>query len=177
MYANVEDEENGPYVPPELTNETQDDFNRSMHTITVDTREHPDNETTFRMPVWLRESSKSFHWHWVPFPLRQAGRAVARWVKGPIPPRDLLFKPVFPHVQELPIKYLDAFLPKRPQKVILLMVIYTAWFLSWFLVLLRSVSAGNIEGYGRPSAISCTASFWYVTMFISVLFIYLFSCS
>ncbi|CAL5865812.1 uncharacterized protein PFLUO_LOCUS18 [Penicillium psychrofluorescens] len=120
----------------------------------------PDVEAGSVLPVWLRESSKSFRWQWVPLPLRKAGRATARWVKGPDPPHMLLLKPLFPRIQELPVQYLDHFFPKRKHKISLLMLLYLSWFLPWFLVLLHSRSSGYIEGYGRPQTLSCATNFW-----------------
>ena len=114
------------------------------------------------LPVWVRESSKSFRWGWVPLPLRKAGRAVVRWVKGPVPPHVLLLKPLFPNIQALPVRYLERFFPKRRHKVALLLLLYVAWFVPWFVVLIHSRSAGYIEGYGAPQTLSCTTTFWSV---------------
>ncbi|KAK2763103.1 hypothetical protein FQN54_009737 [Arachnomyces sp. PD_36] len=75
---------------------------------------------TLPVPVWLRESSSSFHWRWVPLPIRNAARATAKWVKGPQPPRELRIKPLFPKIQEAPVKLLDRFFPKRKYKLGLL---------------------------------------------------------
>lgn len=163
MYEGTRDEERGVFVPPPLTDdESNDDSDPQRHILAVDADELEDGTTSFRIPVWLRESSKTFRWGWVPLPLRKAARATVRWVKGPDPPRDLLFKPLFPSIQELPVKFLNRFFPKKRHKIALLLLLYLSWFLSWFLVLLHSSSSGNIEGYGRPKPISCSASYWYV---------------
>lgn len=120
----------------------------------------PDVEAGSPLPVWLQESSKSYRWTWVPLPFRKAGRATANWVKGPDPPHTLLLKPLFPRLQELPVQYLDRFLPKRKHKIFLLILLYTSWFLPWFLVLLHSRSSGYIEGYGQLQTLSCASNFW-----------------
>ncbi|OJJ48963.1 hypothetical protein ASPZODRAFT_13702 [Penicilliopsis zonata CBS 506.65] len=112
------------------------------------------------LPVWLRESSRSFRWRWVPLPLRKAGRAVVRWVKGPVPPRELLLTPLWPRVQELPVRGLEKLAPKRRHKIALLLLLYVAWFSPWFSVVLHSRSSGYIEGYGRPQTLSCTSNLW-----------------
>ncbi|PGH01112.1 hypothetical protein GX51_05428 [Blastomyces parvus] len=116
--------------------------------------------TTLPIPVWLAESSKSFHWKWVPLPLRKAGRSTVNWLKGPNPPRVLLLNPLFPSIQAMPIKLRDRFFPKRKYKIGLLLAVYFAWFLPWALVLRNSASGGHIEGYGKPAPISCGASYW-----------------
>lgn len=112
------------------------------------------------MPVWLIEASKDFRWHWVPLSLRKAGRSTVRWLRGPQPPHTLLLKPLFPHVQEIPVRLLNMVCPKRRYKIIALLFVYFSWFLSWSLVLRHSVSSGPIDGYGKPSPLGCGASFW-----------------
>lgn len=121
-----------------------------------DDPDHPDAPLTANLP----NLSGSFRSRWVPWPLRLAGWVVIRWIKGPIPPRDLLFRPLFPSIQERPVRYLERFFPKRRHKIALLLFLYSAWFLAWSLVLLHSSSAGHIEGIGKPNPISCAASFW-----------------
>ncbi|KAL1959424.1 hypothetical protein VTO42DRAFT_2227 [Malbranchea cinnamomea] len=111
-------------------------------------------------PVWLSESSKTYRWRWIPLPLRKAGRATVKWLAGPQPPRDLLFSPIFPRIQEMPIRLRDRLFPKKRHRIALLLFVYFSWFLSWSLVLRHSVSSGHIEGYGRPTSISCSASYW-----------------
>lgn len=157
MIARNQDEERGIYVAPPLTDDEGDEEDHDA-TLVFDDAEAV--ETTFRLPVWLRESSSSFHWGWVPLPLRKAGRATASWIQGPDPPHDLLFQPFFPKFQELPVKFLDRYAPRKAHKVTLLLLVYVFWLLPWFLVILKSNSSGNIEGYGRPQVISCSASYW-----------------
>ncbi|KKZ64470.1 hypothetical protein EMCG_09541 [[Emmonsia] crescens] len=118
------------------------------------------SSTTLPVPIWLSESSKSFHWRWVPLPLRKTARSTVKWLKGPDPPRVLLLNPLFPSIQSAPIKLVDRFFPKRKYKIGLLLAVYFTWFLPWALVLRNSASGGNIEGYGKPAPISCGASYW-----------------
>ncbi|KAL4888594.1 LCCL domain-containing protein [Aspergillus ambiguus] len=144
------------YIPPLL-----EDDDPSADPDASDILRPQDEETgEGYLPVWLRESSKSFRWGWIPLPLRKVGRATANWVKGPNPPHDLLLKPLFPRLQELPVRYLDRFFPKRKHKIALLSVFYFLWFIPWTIVLLHSRSAGFIEGYGRPQTLSCSSTFW-----------------
>lgn len=121
----------------------------------------PENEgDSFPLPVWLRESSKSFHWRWVPFRVRQAARAVAAWSKGPDPPQKQKIRPFFPSIQEAPAKFIAKQFPNRRHKSALLAFFYFCWLLTFVLVLNRSAKAGNIQGYGKPQSIWCGASFW-----------------
>lgn len=143
------------YVPPLF-----EDDERSADPDASEALPPDDVESGSALPIWLQESSKSFRWRWVPLPLRKIGRATAAWIKGPDPPHMLLLKPFFPRLQELPVQYLDRYFPKRRHKISLLMLLYFAWFLPWFLVLLHSRSAGYIQGYGRPQTLSCATNFW-----------------
>ena len=112
------------------------------------------------LPVWLRESSKSFHWRCVPVPIRHAARAAVAWSKGPDPPQIQKITPFFPFIQEAPAKFIDKHFPKRRHKTGLLAFFYFCWLLTFSLVLNHSAQAGNIKGYGKPQPIWCGASFW-----------------
>ena len=114
----------------------------------------------YPLPVWLRESSKSFHWRWVPVPIRQTARAIVAWVKGPDPPQTQKITPFFPVIQEAPAKFIDRRFPKRRHKAGLLAFFYFCWLLTFTLVLNHSAQAGNIKGYGKPQPIWCGANFW-----------------
>ena len=112
------------------------------------------------MPVWLRESSKSFHWRWVPVQIRQAARWVADWSKGPDPPQIQKITPFFPMVQEAPAKFIETYFPNRKHKIGLLGFFYFCWLLTFILVLHHSTKTGRVGEYGKPQAIWCGASFW-----------------
>lgn len=160
---NFHDEERASSGPAFLVDDgsPEDDHdNPPTHVLSVEVNEHEDNSGSSGIPIWLSESSSSFHWRWVPLPLRKAGRATARWVKGPDPPRDLLFRPLFPKVQEVPVRFLEQYAPKKAHKVAILLLAYLFWLLPWFLIILKANTSGNIEGYGQPQVISCAASFW-----------------
>lgn len=113
-------------------------------------------------PIWWRESSKSFRWGWVPYPIRQMVRAVVVWSKGPEPPQVQRLIPFFPHTQEFPVEAIRKYFPKIRHKAALLGFFYFSWLLSFILVLNRSASVGKIEGYGQPEPIWCGATFWSV---------------
>ncbi|KAJ5758406.1 hypothetical protein N7520_005562 [Penicillium odoratum] len=155
MIGEGRDEAGRLYVAPLL-----DDDERLVNPDNSEDFPPPDVESGSALPVWLQESSKSFRWGWVPLPVRKVGRATANWVKGPDPPHMLLLKPLFPRLQELPVQYLDRFFSKRKHKLFLLLLLYTSWFLPWFLVLLHSRSSGYIEGYGQLQTLSCSTNLW-----------------
>lgn len=115
-------------------------------------------------PVWLRESSKSFHWRWLPLRIRKAARMVAAWTKGPDPPQMQKIYPFFPSIQEAPARMIDRYLPEKRHKAGLFAAFYLCWILTFSLVLHRSAYAGNIKGYGQPARVWCGASFWFVNV-------------
>lgn len=117
-------------------------------------------ESLLPLPVWMRESSKTFHWRWVPFRIRQASRSIVKWTNGPDPPQPQKIKPFFPVIQEAPVKLIEKYLPKRGQKALLLAFFYCCWILIFSLVLVYSNSAGKIKGFGKPEPVWCGASYW-----------------
>ena len=112
------------------------------------------------IPVWMRESSKSFHWRWVPVSLRHAARSIARWSKGPEPPQIQKITPLFSFIQEVPLRLVDRFLQKRSQKVVALLVLYLSWALTFSMIIWHEANSGTIEGYGKPASIWCGANLW-----------------
>lgn len=98
---------------------------------------------------------------YIPPRIQRAWEKTKIWVKGPQPPRPWRIRPLFPKVQRAPLELLDRFFPKRKHKVILLLVFYFAWFLSFSLVMHRSAFAADIPGYGAPVNIRCTDRLWH----------------
>src|SRR2546423_10942139 len=138
--------------------DVEDSVEPQSHTLHV----HSDSESSnpLPLPVWMRESSNSFRYRWVPLPLRKAGRAAANWIKGPQPPRDLHITLWLPRIQEAPIRLLDRYAPKRRHRIMLLLVLYATWLLTWSLMLWHNSTSGFIKGYGKPASLWCGASFW-----------------
>lgn len=96
----------------------------------------------------------------IPLPVYRAWRAVVRFTKGPDPPRIYKISPVFPSVQEAPIRLLDRYLPKRRQKVTLLLGFYFVWLLTFALVLRSSAFSSDVPGWGAPVRIQCETTYW-----------------
>ncbi|KAI4114884.1 MAG: hypothetical protein LQ338_002491 [Usnochroma carphineum] len=118
------------------------------------------NGTDGPLPLWLRESSKSFHWRWVPYRLRHFARSVAAWTRGPDPPQLQMITPLFPSIQEAPVRLIARYFPRTIHRGGLLALFIFCWLLAFSLVLHHSASAGNIKGYGKPQPIWCGASYW-----------------
>ncbi|ERF76649.1 hypothetical protein EPUS_04469 [Endocarpon pusillum Z07020] len=159
-----------------MTPEYRDDENESTRNISsltdqdtdLESRDHTlhirnASDTTdngLPIPIWMRESAQSFKYKWVPLPLRKAGRATAEWIKGPKPSRELRIKPLYPQIQEAPLRLMDRYLPKQRHRICLLIASYAVWLLIWSLMLKHNSASAYIEGYGKPSNIWCGASFW-----------------
>lgn len=112
------------------------------------------------LPVWMRESSKTFHWTWVPLPVRNTARFLSSWSRGPNPPQIQKITPIFPSIQEAPIRLVNRYLPNKKQKALLLAFVLFSWTLAFSLTLHHSATSGEIKGYGTPQNIWCGASYW-----------------
>lgn len=139
--------------------DTDDDYHVPSSTL-LHVRSPSDSSESLPQPAWLKRTRKTLAYDWLPASCKRAGRAVARWVKGPQPPVELQIRPYFPSVQGVPIRILNAVCPTRKQKFILLLAFYSVWFTTWALLLKRNTGTGNIVGYGQPSNIWCGATFW-----------------
>lgn len=153
-----DDEEGHVADIPDLTDDEADSLpeSRDLHIRSASET----SETALPIPIWLRESANTFKYKWVPLPVRKASRAVVKWVKGPVPPIVLRIEPIFPKLQRAPIALLDKYAPKKKQRLILLVALYAAWFLTWSLMLKHHSTSGFIKGYGRPRNLWCGANFW-----------------
>ena len=155
-----DDEESGLREIPPLTDDESETEPQDGN-LQVRSRSGSDApERSLPLPVWLRESANNFRFKWVPLPLRKAGRATVTFVKGPIPPRKLKIEPLFPKLQQAPLRLLDRYVPKRRHRISLLILFYAVWFLTWSLMLKHHSTSGFIEGYGRPLNLWCGSSFW-----------------
>lgn len=101
------------------------------------------------------------HWARLVHPrIRKAAIWIARWTKGPNPPRIYKIRPIFPVVQEAPIRLLDRYLPKRRQRLSLLLAFYFIWFLTFSLVLKKSAFSADVPGWGSPVRLGCGSTYW-----------------
>lgn len=97
---------------------------------------------------------------YIPPRLYKAGRAVVRFTKGPDPPRIYKIAPFLPQVQEAPIRLLNRYLPKRRQKIALLVGFYFVWLLTFALVLRQSAFSSDVPGWGAPIRVQCETTYW-----------------
>lgn len=91
---------------------------------------------------------------------KAVAKAVASWVKGPQPPRELKIEPYLPKLQEAPIRLLDRYVPKQKHRACLFVALVAVWFLVWATMLKVYAGSGEIEGYGEPNYVWCGQTFW-----------------
>jgi hypothetical protein len=138
----------------------RDDDNASVHsddsaasdTILVNNSDASNEEYCFQEPYYASK--------YIPPRLQRAWRRTVVWIKGPQPPRPWKIHPYFPQIQTAPIRFLNNYFPKRKHKIILLVLFYLSWLLSFGLVLHRSAFAADIPGYGSPVRMRCSDRFW-----------------
>lgn len=111
-------------------------------------------------PRFLQDLGPYRRWKWVPPSLRRLGKKVKIWAKGPQPPQIQKIKPLFPVIQEAPIRLLDIYLPEWKHRLGLLLAFYFCWMLTFGLVFRQGMFATDVEGYGKPAEIGCGNTFW-----------------
>ena len=107
------------------------------------------------LPSWLQKTLAK-----TPSPIKCPAKATARWVKGPNPPRVWKINPLFPKIQTIPIKLMDRYLPKRMQRVWLLMAFYFCFLLCFITLINQSQYTREIPGFGDPQVLQCENSFF-----------------
>ncbi|KAL9111574.1 MAG: hypothetical protein Q9227_004062 [Pyrenula ochraceoflavens] len=77
--------ENAPRleVPPLTDDEATDVESQNGNLHVRSDSNVSDNDGTLPIPVWMRESAKSFRYKWIPVPIRQSWRSLAKWVLDP----------------------------------------------------------------------------------------------
>lgn len=135
---------------------------------TASSRTNPNFDSTSRyssqeelqIPRFIQDTQQRPRFHWLPRKPRKWANAVIDWTAGPEPPRRQHISPIFPGVQEWPIKVLDRWVAKKRARLALLVFYYFIWILTFTLVYKHSISADVIESYGAPDSISCGATYW-----------------
>ncbi|KAI0376145.1 LCCL domain-containing protein [Hypomontagnella monticulosa] len=111
-------------------------------------------------PRFMQEEGAWKKWKWVPYPVRKYGKAAFKWMKGPQNPKDFKIQPLFPVVQEAPLRLLDRFLPNRKHQILLYMFYIAVWIITFSIVMWRGQVASEIPVYGTPTDISCGTTYW-----------------
>jgi hypothetical protein len=86
-----------------------------------------------------------------------------RWLAflhGPDPPRIQTIKPLFPSIQELPVKWLHRMCPQRWQRVVLLALFLLAWALSLAVPLILSKGTATDATGTDIRHVDCVDTLW-----------------
>ncbi|KAF4634155.1 hypothetical protein G7Y89_g3950 [Cudoniella acicularis] len=152
------DEERGRYRSLDMDH-PDDPIDESTQTSLVHMDDFSDDSSP-PTPRFMQDQSSYKYWKWVPVRVRKVCKAAVRWAKGPDPPQMYIITPLLPIVQELPIRLLDQYLPKKRHRIVLLITFYFCWILTFALVLRDSTFATEIEGWGAPGNIGCGNTYW-----------------
>jgi hypothetical protein len=118
------------------------------------------DDSTPPTPRFMQDEGSYRYLKWIPAPVRHISKAAVEWAKGPNPPQIQVIKPWFPSIQEAPIRLLDQYLPKKRNRISLLIAFYFCWILAFVLVMRESSFATEIEGWGKPGSIGCGNTYW-----------------
>lgn len=158
--ARNHDEESGDYRP--VADHPDDPLIDESTQTTLMLMEHDElsDDTSPPTPRFIQDQGSWQYFKWVPVPVRRVCKALGRWAQGPDPPHIHTIRPIFPFIQEAPILLLDKWVPKRRQRITLLIAYYFLWILTFALVMRQSTFATEIEGWGAPGNIGCGNTYW-----------------
>lgn len=92
--------------------------------------------------------------------LQARATALSAWLRGPDPPKPWKTRPFLPRLQQLPLRFVDKFLPRQWQRIAALFLFYVCWVATFAAVLRKSSVFDNVNGYGQPLSLSCGSVFW-----------------
>lgn len=122
--------------------------------------DHLSEDSSPPTPRFIQDEHTYRNLKWVPVPVRRVSRAAIKWIKGPNPPHIHKIKPFFPRIQEAPLRLIDRYIPKRKHRVIVLIIYYFLWAMTFALVLRQGKISTQIEGFGEPLSLGCTSRYW-----------------
>jgi len=93
--------------------------------------------------------------------LRRYADAVVSWFRGPDPPVDVAFRPLFPRIQTWPTRAFQCHLKRRRAQLAALVAFLLLWLVLFIVVVHYSRFADLVEGV-VPMHLGCGASLWYV---------------
>ncbi|KAJ5050776.1 uncharacterized protein L3040_002647 [Drepanopeziza brunnea f. sp. 'multigermtubi'] len=119
-----------------------------------------DDDSPPPTPRFLQDQSSYRYPKWIPGPVRRVSKAVVKWAAGPEPPHIHTIDTILPLVQEFPLRLLDRYVPKKRQKICILIAFYFTWILTFAMVMQQSTIATELEGWGTPGNIGCGDTYW-----------------
>lgn len=100
---------------------------------------------------------------------RDLPKRIWRWLRGPVPPQDATFTPLFPGFQRLPPQLLRRGpLKQRKWRAGLLLLFWFLWLTAFITVVHNSRFRSQVGGVD-PYILSCSASLWYLVLCIWIL--------
>lgn len=95
--------------------------------------------------------------------IKSIGRCIARWCRGPDPPRRYHIRPWYPPAHEALLNLRDRYAPKKNAKILLLLVFYCVWFgiFSGMYAAWKTTPNRKTPNYGIPvRTLSCESTLW-----------------
>lgn len=97
----------------------------------------------------------------MPPTVQRPSSKIWRYLKGPEPAGTWKIRPIFPRIQQLPLRLADRVCPRQWQRKVALFLFYVCWIATFGAVLHKSSVADDVNGYGQPIRVSCGGVFWY----------------
>ena len=91
--------------------------------------------------------------------LRRYFNATKTWIRGPVPPLDVTFSPVFPALQRWPAQTFVRRFKRRRTQFAVLAAYLLVWLVLFIVVVHYSLFAASVEGIA-PLQVGCSASLW-----------------
>lgn len=119
-----------------------------------------DSDSSPPTPRFLQDEGAWKRWKWMPYPVRKTIKAVATWAQGPADARPHKITPLFPGVQQAPLRLLDRYIPRRRHRLWLILAYFAVWIVSYALVMRQGLKSTEVEGWGEPAEIGCGNTYW-----------------
>ncbi|KAL2266291.1 hypothetical protein VTJ83DRAFT_5643 [Remersonia thermophila] len=160
--------------PQERAGQSSDSTSESEGTVIEVTPDHPDapirsaarrenleqEDDRPPTPRFLQDEGSWKRFKWVPYPVRRVVGFVVNWTRGPPNPVRYRIVPLFPRVQHAPIALVDKYLPRKRHRALAVFLFLGLWLLAFALVMRHGQATSEIEGWGKPTKISCGAAYW-----------------
>ena len=126
----------------------------------IETTLQIDEEHDSPTPRFYQDAHAWKSWKWVPYPARRVVSAVVKWSYGPPNPRPYKIKPLFPTIQEYPLRLVDRYLPKPKWRFWFMFFYLSIWLVTFVLVKRSGYVESQIDGWGEPQDIDCGVTYW-----------------
>lgn len=118
------------------------------------------DDTDSPTPRSMQSDQDDKKWQWLPYPAQRTAKSVVAWARGPPEAQPYRIKPLFPVVQEYPLRLAKRILPKRRYRRWLLFFYLSIWLVAFVLIKRQETASSEIAGWGQPQTIGCGVSYW-----------------